>query len=74
MNRNKLAMVDLDGTLIFTGRANYAAYRQALAEAGFAVCVPAEEYIAELNRIIFEELCVGEIREESRQYFVDFDF
>ena len=37
MNRNKLAMVDLDGTLIFTGRANYAAYRQALAEAGFAL-------------------------------------
>ena len=37
MNRNKLAMVDLDGTLIFTGRANYAAYRPALAEAGFAL-------------------------------------
>ncbi|MBQ4004649.1 MAG: aspartate/glutamate racemase family protein, partial [Firmicutes bacterium] len=36
---------------------------------GFEVCVPAEEYIAELNRIIFEELCVGEIREASRQYF-----
>ena len=25
--------------------------------------------LAELNRIIFEELCVGEIREASRQYF-----
>ena len=45
-------------------------YKGRLAEAGFEVCVPAEEYIAELNRIIFEELCVGEIREASRQYFV----
>ena len=44
-------------------------YKGRLAEAGFAVCVPGEEYIAELNRIIFEELCVGEIREASRQYF-----
>ena len=45
-------------------------YKGRLAGAGFEVCVPAEEYIAELNRIIFEELCVGEIREASRQYFV----
>jgi len=44
-------------------------YKGRLAEAGFEVCVPGEEYIAELNRIIFEELCVGEIREASRQYF-----
>ena len=45
-------------------------YKGRLAEAGFEVRVPAEEYIEELNRIIFEELCVGVIREESRQTFV----
>lgn len=44
-------------------------YKGRLAEAGFEVAVPSEPYIAELNRIIFEELCVGEIREASRQYF-----
>ena len=44
-------------------------YKGRLAEAGFEVCVPSERFIAELNRIIFEELCVGEIREDSRQYF-----
>jgi aspartate racemase len=44
-------------------------YKGRLAEAGFEVCVPADEYIEELNRIIFEELCVGVIKEGSRQYF-----
>ncbi len=45
-------------------------YKGRLAESGFEVRVPAERYIEELNRIIFEELCVGVIREESRQTFV----
>ena len=45
-------------------------YKGRLAEQGFDVRVPAEGYIEGLNRIIFEELCVGIIREESRQYFV----
>lgn len=44
-------------------------YKGRLAEAGFSVCVPAEPFIGELNRIIFEELCVGVIREESRTCF-----
>ena len=44
-------------------------YKGRLAEQGFAVSVPGAGYIGELNRIIFEELCVGVIREESRQYF-----
>jgi len=44
-------------------------YKGRLAEAGFDVAVPPEEMIGELNRIIFEELCVGVIKEESRQYF-----
>ncbi|MCR4805157.1 MAG: aspartate/glutamate racemase family protein [Clostridia bacterium] len=44
-------------------------YKGRLAEQGFEVRVPGEAFIGELNRIIFEELCVGIIREESRQYF-----
>ena len=44
-------------------------YKGRLAEAGFDVAVPPEEMIGELNRIIFEELCVGEIKESSRAYF-----
>ena len=44
-------------------------YKGRLAEAGFDVAVPPEEMIGELNRIIFEELCVGEIKESSRATF-----
>ena len=44
-------------------------YKGRLAEAGFDVAVPPEEMIGELNRIIFEELCVGEIKETSRATF-----
>ena len=44
-------------------------YKGRLAEAGFDVSVPPDEMIGELNRIIFEELCVGEIKDSSRAYF-----
>ena len=36
-NRHKLAMVDLDNTLVFTMEANALAYARALAEAGFTL-------------------------------------
>jgi len=44
-------------------------YKGRLIDRGFSVEVPDEEYIPEINRVIFEELCVGEIRESSRRYF-----
>ena len=44
-------------------------YKGRLSEQGFQVEIPDEEYIPEINRIIFEELCVGEIKEESRSFF-----
>ena len=44
-------------------------YKGRLAQAGFEVCVPAEGFLAGLNRIIFEELCVGVIKEASRRFF-----
>ena len=46
-------------------------YKGRLAEAGFEVCVPGDRFISELNRIIFEELCVGLIREDSRRFFAE---
>ena len=44
-------------------------YKGRLAETGFEVCIPSEGFIAGLNRIIFEELCVGVIKEDSRRFF-----
>ncbi|MCR4925921.1 MAG: aspartate/glutamate racemase family protein [Clostridiales bacterium] len=43
-----------------------------LKQNGLQVFVPSDEkQIDEINRIIFEELCKGEIKKESKQYFVD---
>ena len=44
LNKHKLAMVDLDGTLVFTLEANALAYARALAEYGFTL--PREDYAA----------------------------
>ncbi len=43
-----------------------------LQENGLTVSVPhEEEKINEIDRIIFDELCKGEIKENSKKYFVD---
>ena len=44
-------------------------YRDKLAQAGIQVLVPGPEDRAELNRIIFEELCVGRLLPTSRGRF-----
>lgn len=44
-------------------------YRQRLEQAGITVCVPAREARDLVHRVIFEELCRGEIRPESRSAF-----
>ena len=41
-------------------------YRERLEQRGLVVDVPPEAERAELNRIIFDELCLGVVREESR--------
>lgn len=43
LKKNKLAMVDLDGTLVFTQAANHLAYQAALAEQGFSLSY--EQYV-----------------------------
>ncbi len=44
-------------------------YKGRLADRGFAVEIPGDEYIQELNRIIYEELCVGVIKDSSRETY-----
>ncbi len=46
-------------------------YRDVLEKAGIEVLVPEEEEIGTVDRIIFDELCVGVVREESKQALLD---
>jgi len=46
-------------------------YADRLAAAGCSALVPQEEQRAEIHRVIFEELCAGQIREASRTFFID---
>lgn len=45
-------------------------YRERLKRRGFEVLVPDEDDMDEINRIIFRELCLGEIKGESRRTYV----
>jgi len=44
-------------------------YKERLFDRGFEVLIPEAENIEKINRIIFEELCLGKIKDESRDYF-----
>ncbi len=44
-------------------------YKQKLIERGFQVLIPGEQDIELVNSVIFNELCLGIIREESRMEF-----
>ena len=46
-------------------------YLEKLQEAGLDPLVPNADERAEINRIIFEELCAGDVRETSRQTYID---
>lgn len=46
-------------------------YKQRLIDAGLQVLIPAEDERAEVHRIIKKELCVGEFKDSSRQYYID---
>ena len=45
-------------------------YKAKLVENGIEVVIPDKAAVEEINRVIFEELCMGVIREESRQAFL----
>ena len=44
-------------------------YKQRLIDRGIQVVIPKESDVEVVNEIIFKELCVGQIREESRQIY-----
>ena len=46
-------------------------YVEPLREAGLDVLIPEAEAVAEINRIIFEELCVGVVKDSSRRYMAE---
>jgi len=63
-----LSTVGLLGTA-FTMEQNFC--RDRLASHGFKVLVPSADDRAEVHRVIYDELCVGVLREESRQVYRD---
>ena len=66
VGRAGLETVGLLGTA-FTMEQDF--YRDRLAAHGFTVLVPSDEDRAQVHRIIYDELCLGEVREESRQAY-----
>lgn len=44
-------------------------YKEKLKESGFDVLIPDEDDIETVNRVIFQELCVGSFKDESRKEF-----
>ena len=44
-------------------------YRQRLVDAGLQVLIPESDARAEVHRIIKKELCVGQFKDSSRQYY-----
>lgn len=45
-------------------------YKDKLLEAGLEVLIPDQAGIAEVNRIIYDELCLGDIKNSSRQTYL----
>jgi aspartate racemase len=64
--RSGLRTVGLLGTA-FTMEQDF--YRQRLASHGLAVLVPEAEDRGEVHRIIYDELCLGIVRDESREFY-----
>ena len=66
VRRARLSTVGLLGTA-FTMEQDF--YRDRLARHGLTVLVPPAEDRAQVHRVIYEELCLGEVRELSRQAY-----
>ena len=46
-------------------------YKQRLIDAGLQVMIPIDDERAEVHRIIYEELCQGQIIDSSREYYIN---
>lgn len=44
-------------------------YRHRLIDAGLQVVIPKDEARAEVHRVIYEELCQGQLLDSSREYY-----
>lgn len=66
VTRQGLSTVGLLGTA-FTMEQDF--YRDRLASHGLNVLIPPESDRAQVHRIIYDELCRGEVREESRKIY-----
>ena len=68
VTRAGLATVGLLGTA-FTMEQDF--YRDRLTSHGLQVLIPPPDDRAEVHRVIYDELCLGVVREESRQAYSD---
>ncbi len=66
LTANAVAKVGLLGTK-YTMTQDF--YRNKLMDAGIDVLIPAEEDVETVNRIIYQELCLGIVKEESRRIY-----
>lgn len=64
LKKQNLSRVGLLGTR-YTMEQDF--YKQQIIESGIDVVIPDTEQCKEMNRIIFEELCMGEIKASSKQ-------
>ncbi len=64
----KLKTIALLGTK-YTMTQNF--YKQHLIDNGIEVLIPNDEHIDDVNTIIFKELCLGIISEESKQKYIE---
>ena len=67
LQKDRVSKVALLGTR-YTMREDF--YKSRLIDRGFEVLIPENEDIDIVNRIIFDELCVGEIKDDSRREFI----
>ncbi len=68
IRKAQVTSVGLLGT-VFTMRETF--FREGLAAGGVEVLTPGQEDGDRINSIIYQELCRGELRPESRQVFLD---
>ena len=66
IKKNNLTKIALLGTQ-FTMTQDF--YKQRLIDAGLQVLIPEDDARAEVHRIIKKELCVGQFKDSSREYY-----
>lgn len=68
IEKRKISKVGLLAT-IYTMEQDF--YKQRLEDRGIEVIVPPKDERVEINRIIFEELCLGQIKDASRKTYLN---